>query len=216
MREIVLPGDFLEERKGRKLKNCYEEEGKVFSKFLGIKRSSSTELQVIPLFGKYLPKVGDRVIGIVRDIEVSGWWVDINSPYLAFLPLVEAVQEFVDVARADLSRYYDVGDVIFCKISKVAKSKIVQVSMRDMLSRKLYKGTVIRIIPMKIPRVIGKGGSMIQLIKQKTRCEIYAGQNGLVWVRGKEKLKVLKALMLIQREAHTTGLTERVGKLLGN
>jgi exosome complex component RRP4 len=212
---IVLPGEFIEERKGRKLgKGVYEENGKVFAKVLGLPRMTDTEVSVIPLSGAYLPNVGDRIIGVVSTVEIAGWFVDINSPYPAFLPLAEAVEEFVDTSRVDLSRYFDTGDVIFCRISKVTKSKNVQVSMRDMVSRKLYGGVLIKVTPSKVPRIIGKGGSMIQMIKQKTRCDIYVGQNGVIWIRGENKGKAIEAILLIERESHTTGLTERIERML--
>ena len=212
---IVLPGELIEERKGRKLgKGVYEENGKVFAKVLGLPRMTDTEVSVIPLSGAYLPNVGDRIIGVVSTVEIAGWFVDINSPYPAFLPLAEAVEEFVDTSRVDLSRYFDTGDVIFCRISKVTKSKNVQVSMRDMVSRKLYGGVLIKVTPSKVPRIIGKGGSMIQMIKQKTRCDIYVGQNGVIWIRGENKGKAIEAILLIERESHTTGLTERIERML--
>ncbi|MEM0333178.1 MAG: exosome complex RNA-binding protein Rrp4 [Candidatus Aenigmatarchaeota archaeon] len=214
LREIVLPGSYIDERKGRKLINCYVEGEKVYSKVLGILKISEEEIAVIPLAGKYIPKVGDRVIGIIDEIEVSGWWVDINSPYKAFLPLGEAVEEFVDLKKVDLSRFYDIGDVIFCRISKVTKNKIVQVSMKDMIARKLFGGVTIKITPFKVARVIGKGGSMIELIKNKTKCEIYVGQNGLIWIKGHNKEKAIKAILTIEREAHTVGLTEKISKML--
>ena len=187
-RKIVLPGEYLGEKKGRKIKNVYLEGEKVYSKYLGLLKDNENEISVIPLAGKYMPKVGDRIIAKIEEVEVSGWLVDINSPYVAFLPLGLAMEEFVDITRADLSRYYDVGDVIFCRVSKVTKNKIVQVSMKDPMARKLYKGMTIRITPSKVGRVIGKGGSMIQLIKKKTGCDVIVGQNGIVWIRGENKI----------------------------
>jgi len=215
VRKIVLPGEFLDEKKGRKLNtSVYAEGEKVFSKIIGIPKIGENEISVIPLAGVYSPKVGDRVIGIIQDVEVSGWIVDINSPYLAFLPLAEAVEEFVDVYRVDISRYFDVGDAIFCRISKVTKHKIVQVSMKQMGTRKLRDGIILHITPTKVARVIGKGGSMINLLKEKTKCEILVGQNGRIWIRGKNKHKVVEAILMIERESHTYGLTEKVRKFL--
>ena len=215
-REIVLPGTYLGERKGRKVNNCYVEGENVYSKVLGILKISDEEISVVPLAGKYFPKVGDRIIGRIEEIEVSGWWVDINSPYRAFLPLSEAVEEFVDVRRVDLSRFYDIDDVIFCKITKVTKNKIIQVSMKDMIARKLFGGITIKITPYKVARVIGKGGSMIELIKKKTGSEIYVGQNGVIWIKGGNKEKAIEAILTIEREAHVAGLTEKIAKMLGD
>ncbi len=215
-KEVVLPGELLGERKGRKLgQGVYLENDKIFSKILGMPRISDVEVIVLPLTGKYIPRFGDRVVGTIKEVEISGWLVDINSPYVAFLPLSEGVEEFVDTQRSDLSRYFDVGDTIFCKISRVTKQKVTQVSMRDMIARKLYGGVVIKVTPTKIPRIIGKAGSMINMIKQQTKCEIFTGQNGFIWIRGENKTKAIEAILMIERESHTSGLTERIEKMLG-
>ncbi|MBI1978766.1 MAG: KH domain-containing protein [Candidatus Aenigmarchaeota archaeon] len=215
-RNVVIPGDMVEERKGRKLGNgVYEENDKVFSKFLGVPRATENDINVIPLSGTYLPRFGDRIIGVIETVEVSGWFVDINSPYSAFLPLSEAVEEFVDLQRAELTRYFDVGDIVFCRLSKVTKTKTVQASMRDFESRKLRNGVLIKVTPTKIPRIIGKEGSMIMMIKEKTGCEIVTGQNGLVWIRGENKEKAIESILTIEKESHTIGLTEKIEKMLG-
>jgi len=213
-RLIVLPGDFIKERKGEKLgKNVYVEGSNVFSRVIGILKLSENEIEVYPLSGKYMPMVGDKVVGIVKEVEVSGWLIDINSPYPAFLPLSEGVESFID-SRSDLSKFFGTNDIIFCKISRVTKNKIVQVSMRDFLARKLYSGIIIKVSPSKIPRIIGKAGSMINLIKNKTNCDIYTGQNGVIWIRGDEKAKAIEAILTIEKESHITGLTEKIEKLL--
>jgi exosome complex component RRP4 len=166
------------------------------------------------LTGIYLPIIDDKVIGVVSSVEISGWLVDINSPYIAFMPLSESVEEFVDT-RSDISRYFDVGNIVFCKVSKVTRNKTVQVSMRSIGSRKLYGGTLVKVSPSKIPRLIGRGGSMIKLIKTKTGCDIYTGQNGVVWIRGDNKAKAIEAILTIERESHIIGLTEKIEKMLG-
>lgn len=215
-REIVLPGDMLDERKGRKLGNgVYEEDDKVYSKFLGVPRVNENEISVIPMSGTYLPRFGDRIIGVIEAVEISGWFVDINSPYSAFLPLSEAVDEFIDLQRTELTRYFDVGDIVFCRLSRVTKDKTVQASMRDFESRKLRNGVLVKVTPTRIPRIIGKEGSMVSMIKNKTKCEIVTGQNGLVWIRGEDKGKAIEAILTIERESHTIGLTEKIEKMLG-
>lgn len=209
--DVVVPGEFISEKAGRKVgQGAYYEGEKVFAEVLGIPRINENEIFVIPLSGVYVPDVDDKVIGCIKAVEISGWSVDINSPYLAFLPLSEGVAGFVDSHKDDLSRFFDVGDMIFCKISKCTKSKTIQVSMRVIGAKKLYDGITIKVTPSKIPRIIGKNGSMISLIKQKTVCDIIAGQNGVIWIRGEDKAKAIEAILKIERESHTVGLTERI------
>lgn len=212
---IVLPGDFIEELKGRKTgTGVYLEGEKVYSEVLGVPRVGMYDVSVVPLAGKYIPEFGDKVVGIVKEVEISGWLIDINSPYMGFLPVSEGVEEFVD-QRSDISKFYGKGDVIFCRISRVTKSKSVQCSMRDILAKKLQGGTVVKVTPSKIPRIIGKAGSMINLIKQATKTDIYTGQNGHVWIRGENKELAIEAILTIDRESHTAGLTEKIEKMVG-
>lgn len=214
-KDVVLPGEFIEEKKGRKVgKGAYFEGEKVFAKVVGIPRIEENEINVIPLSGVYIPNMGDRVVGVISEVQISGYLIDINSPYVAFLPLAEAVDEFIDTSRTDISRFFDVDDVIYCKISKVTKDKTVQVSMRDVNARKLYGGTIIKVTPSKVPRIIGKGGSMISVIKNKTNCLIYTGQNGVIWIKGENKAKAIEAILTIENESHTVGLTEKIEKML--
>lgn len=214
--KIFLPGELVDERKGRKLgRGVYSEGEKVFAKVLGISRMNEVEISVIPLSGKYIPEFGDRIIGVVSEVEISGWRIDINSPYEAFLPASEAIDSFLNMNRIDMSKYFDRGDIIFCKISRVTRNKVTQASMRDMMAKKLFGGIIIKVTPSKVPRIIGKAGSMIQTIKTLTKCDIYTGQNGVVWIRGENKAKAIEAIMMIERESHVSGLTEKIEKLLG-
>jgi exosome complex component RRP4 len=66
--------------------------------------------------------------------------------------------------------------------------------------------------------VIGKGGSMIQMIQNMTDCRIFVGQNGRIWIDGEmpNMLVAEEAIKMIAAEAHTNRLTERVKELLEN
>ena len=82
---------------------------------------------------------------------------------------------------------------------------------------KLIGGIIIDIDSTKVPRVIGKQGSMITLIKTKTNCKIMVGQNGKIWIKGDEpkmELKAIEAIKLVERESHVEGLTMIVEKFL--
>ncbi len=204
--KIVLPGEEIEAEE-----NIYFKEGKKYSKIVGLYEEDKKS--ITPLNGTYLPKVNDRVIGIVREVEASGWFVDINAPHLAFLPLAEALNEFVDVFRTDLSKFYSVNDVIYAKIINIISKRIIQISVKED-GKKLKGGVLIKTIPQKVPRIIGKNASMLKILQEKTNCEIIVGNNGIVWVKGEKIDKVYEAIKLIEKESHLSGLTEKVAKLL--
>ncbi len=211
-RKLVLPGEEL--GRGIAGSGTYIDQGLVVSKVVGMAERKDDIHFVIPLNGVYNPKKNDGIIGIVTEVAPSKWIVDINSPYDATISLSEGVEEFIDLSKSDLTKYYTHGDVIFAKVFSVTKSKQIQLSMRDNRCRKLFDGRIIKITPAKVPRVIGKEGSMVELIKRKTGCHIVVGQNGVIWVKGEKRHLAVETILKIEQYAHTTGLTDRISAFL--
>lgn len=215
-RDIVIPGEILGDVKEKKSGyGTFSENGKIISKYLGLPKDSSGYSSVVPLSGVYVPRRQDKVIGVVMSVEKVGWVVDINSPWTSFLSLSEGVDEFVDLKRTDIRRFFDVGDIIYVQVSDIRGSD-VQLTMRTPIARKLRNGVIVKITPSKVPRLIGKEGSMINTIKEKTKTIIRVGQNGMVWISGEKVDKAIKAVKLIEEKSHIIGLTEEITKLLSD
>ncbi|HDI06479.1 MAG TPA: hypothetical protein ENF39_00555 [Candidatus Aenigmarchaeota archaeon] len=81
-------------------------------------------------------------------------------------------------------------------------------------SKILSGGRIAYISPSKVPRVVGKGGSMIKMIQDKTKCKVLIGQNGIIWINGDNTGLVIKIVQKIDKEAHISGLTDRVSQLI--
>ena len=82
---------------------------------------------------------------------------------------------------------------------------------------KIDSGELVKISPTKIPRLIGKHGSMIQTIESSTNATITIGQNGLIVVSSNETnglLKALAAIRMVEEQAHLVDLTDKVKKML--
>lgn len=213
-RELVIPGDeiikSMDYLPGR---NSFREGDSIYAKKLGLVSVNRRVISVIPLSGVYIPKAGDMVMGEVIDVQNNGWVIDIKSVTDAFLPL-SGVREFIDTSKTDLSDIYGFGDVIYAKILNTGTNS-VHLTMQDTRSRKLRSGRIVKMSPAKVPRLIGKEGSMINLVKDRTRCRISIGQNGMVWFEGEKEDKVIDAIRLVEKEAVTGGLTDKISKLLG-
>jgi exosome complex component RRP4 len=212
-REVVLPGDLLDGGRMKPGSGAYAHEGKVYAAQLGIKVVKSNFINVMPLGGRYIPEQGDLVIGKVEDIGPSNWLIDIKSPYPAPLHVTEVPWK---VEFGDTSRYLNVGDTIMAKILMVDETKRVQVTMKEQGLRKMQGGQVIEISHTKVPRVIGKGGSMISMIKNQTNCRIFIGQNGRIWLDGdiENMMVAIRAIRMIEEGAQTHHLTEKVKDFL--
>lgn len=130
------------------------------------------------------------------------------------IPLSEGVEGFVDLTKADLTKFFDYGDLIFAEIMGVDRQRHITLTMRERKCRKLRGGRLLKVTPAKVPRIIGKGGSMVEMIKEKTGTQIVVGQNGIVWVRGDNEDIAAEAVLTIEARAHTSGLTDYIKAML--
>lgn len=213
MRKIVLPGDFLSSNPKTAGYGTYIENGKVYSKIIGLFDVSETHVRVIPLKGRYIPSTEDIVIGIVREVSSNGWVVDIHSPYHAFLPTLENPEMKPNKKANEI---LDIGDAIIAKVLNIDPKIKVTLTMKDRICRTIRFGRIVAINPARVPRVIGKKGSMIKLLKSELDVQIVVGQNGLIWVNGdRKKVSIAEeAIYLIEEEAHSEGLTDRVAEFI--
>lgn len=213
MRRIVLPGDFLSNNPKVAGYGTYVEGDKVYAKILGLLDETDNSIRVIPLKGKYVPSVGDTVIGIVKEVSANGWTLDINSPYQAFLPLAENPET---KPGKKIDEILDMGDAVIAKVMNIDPRMRVTVTMKDKMCRAIRLGRIVAINPARVPRVIGKKGSMIKLIKGELDVQIVVGQNGLIWINGDRRRVSIaeEVIYLIEEEAHTEGLTDRVAEFI--
>ncbi len=209
--DMVVPGDVLYE--GDELTaedGTFEKEGRIRAKYLGAVRvSHGDSVSVIPKQNPYNPEKGDLVIGEIVRVGPSNWNVDIGCPYDAFMHVNAAVDEYVD-HDDDISQWYDMGDLLVGKIKAVTKGKDVKMSMDHPNARKLSGGRVITVAPAKVPRIIGSGGSMVELIKENTGAKIIIGQNGRIWLKGDGSSTAVDAIREIAERAHEDDLTRKM------
>jgi exosome complex component RRP4 len=170
-------------------------------------------IKIIKISGSYIPRRGNVVIGKVTDITFNGWIIDIGAPYQSFLSLAEC-SKFVN--KNELAECYNIGDMVVTKVWSV-KRKGVDLTAKGRNLGKLEGGITININSNKVPRVIGKEGSMINLIKNESNCDITVGQNGIIWIRGskvEDELFAEKAIRFVTEKSFIGGLTEKTKEWL--
>ena len=213
-REIVIPSQLLGDVKSKKAgRGTFVENGKIYSEILGILNTNSDYINVTPIKGRYDPIEKDFVIGIVEEPMASSWLVDINAAYPALLHVNEVPW---DVEFGETERYLNHGDSVMAKVLQVDQEKKLQITLKDRNLYKIKGGQIINVEPSKVPRIIGKKGSMISLLKKYTKCRIFVGQNGRIWVDGDDDgvKKVIETIELIENESLSFGLTNKIEELL--
>ncbi len=208
-REIVIPGQLIgENAKAGSL--CYAEDNKVYSLVRGLVRTDKDRVNVIPVRGPYIPKVGDMVIGPIVEDFGEVYLVDIKGAYYSVIKEERRMGRGGGRHNDKKPEKYNLGELISGKVrsvNEVHESKLTGVW-------RLEGGLTIEVDPKKVPRIIGKHRSMINMIKEKTGCNIAVGQNGLIWInKGRSNLAV-DAIRKIESEAHTSGLTDRITESL--
>ena len=215
-KEISVPGETL--AVGMDVlpgAGTYREGDKIIANRLGLVYIEGRTIKLIPLSGRYIPKTGDTIICMVIDEGFNEWRLDTSSAYSAMLSMKDATSEFIQ-RGANLTQYYDLGDYIVCKIVNVTSQKLIDVTMKGPGLRKLKGGRTIEVDSNKVPRIIGKQGSMVVMIKDATNCNIVVGQNGLIWIDGEpvNELLAIQAIKKISAESHTSGLTDKIKEFL--
>ncbi len=216
-RTLVLPGEVVAEGNARVGTNVYLEEGKIYADTIGLADIRGAYANVIPLRGSYEPKPDDIVIGQVVDYSPGSWVLDIGTPTPGILAVSNAIPRGRGMIRENPRKIYDVGDYVIAGIMEASRNQNAMLTTLGEGLGKAEGGAIIRMEAAKVPRLIGKNGSMINMIMKELGVRIAVGQNGVVHVLYRDPLdmKVVEEIIRkIEREAHTAGLTSRIQEML--
>ncbi|MHA1272724.1 MAG: exosome complex RNA-binding protein Rrp4 [Promethearchaeota archaeon] len=231
-RELVVPGEVLTDDVENFIPGrgaiLNKQKNKIISLHIGLKQIKKNYVNVIPLRGLYNPKPGDKVIAIVIDKNPVKYKCDINAKYEAHLKpkntikksrLIRGFRGKHQIEEEISTNKYNIGDVLIVKILSANRLSKPELTTVGKYLGKKNSGIVISIDPPKIPRVIGRNGSMIKMLKRLTNCNIFVTQNGRIWIKGEDfehERLLIDAIYKIEREAHTIGLTDRIEEFIIN
>ncbi|MEM2006465.1 MAG: exosome complex RNA-binding protein Rrp4 [Sulfolobales archaeon] len=220
-RTLVVPGEAFAEGEYRVLTPSYviKLDKKYVATVVGLAQvnDESKEISIIPLEGCYIPQPEDLVVGYVADVGLTSWELDIRAPFTATLYAVDFLGRPVNPAKEDLNRYLTTGDTILAKVEVFDRNRGPIVTTKGKGLGKVVRGTVVEISPVKVARVIGRKGSMHQILEGETGCEVVVARNGRILINcpNKELEDILvMAIIKIDREAHIPGLTDRVREFI--
>lgn len=216
-KQLVAPGDLLAEGDYVSGDSTYKENGKIYANRLGLVDYDGRRVHVVALKAFYVPVPGDTVIGKIVETTPGGWVIDIKAPHPARLRASDVVERSFKPETTDLPSIFDVGDLIIANVVASDRTRDPLLTVREPGLGKIMRGQLVEVTPTKIPRVIGRQGSMVSMIKRETGCQLTIGQNGLILINGRspkdERLAVM-ALRKIEAESHTSGLTDRVTEMI--
>lgn len=216
-RKIVVPGTLMAQGSFKTGDGVFKKGDKIYASRLGLSSVKNNYVGVIPLEGKYIPKEGDTPIGIVSDVHRSHWEINMGSPYKGLLRGREVIEE--NSREKNLEEVFGVGDVIYVKVKSVNEVGKTGLTTKGVphSGKSLSGGLLTTISSVKVPRLIGKKGSMIDMIKKETNSKIIVGQNGWVWIKSNEHRNeqiAEKAVKMVEEKSHISGLTKKIKKMI--
>ena len=216
-RKYVIPGDVVTSGPFRPEQNVTQVGDKIVATAIGISEIYDDTVRVIPLTGKYIPKISDLVIGKVKSHTSLSWELDINSCYVGFLPATDVFGRDFSAHADELTSKLDKGDLVAARVANFDRTRDPLITIADRDLGKIDSGELVSISASKVPRLIGKRGTMIQTIEVATGATITIGQNGWVVVSCENSdglLKAKKAIQMVDEQAHIANLTDRVKSML--
>ncbi len=216
-RKYVIPGDVITSGPYRPEQNVVLDGERIIATAIGISEIYDDTVRVISLTGKYIPKINDLVIGKVLSHSSLSWELDINSSYVGFLPAADVFGRDFSAHADELNSKLKKGDLVVARIANSDRSRDPLLTISDRELGKIESGELVKISPSKIPRLIGKRGTMIQTIEMATGAIITIGQNGWIVVSCENSdglLKAVKAIQMVEEQAHIANLTDRVKSML--
>ena len=216
-KRYVLPGDVITTAPLRLQANVTLEGKRIISTAIGLSDVSYDSVRVIPLSGIYLPKVDDLVIGMIKYIHGNSWFADINSCYEGMLLAKDVFGRGSNATLGEMKASLDKSDLILARIANSDRTREPLLSISGQNLGKIDSGELVKISPTKIPRLIGKHGSMIQTIESSTNATITIGQNGLIVLKCDDSAglkKAVESIKMMDKALHNTNLEEKIQNIL--
>jgi exosome complex component RRP4 len=212
-RELVLPGEEIAAAGLKPGPGTYRVQGHTYASVLGFVSKRPPIVRVVALSGRYIPQTNDVVVGTVTDVQGTFWLLDIGAPRWAPLHMTGTPWK-IDFGETE--QYLKVGDSVVVAVENLDATGRIGVTMNGEGLGKLEGGTIVTVSPARVPRIIGRAGSMISTLTRHTGAKIAVGQNGRIWVDGSEDAihRVQESLRLIEEEGQRRGLTERITSYL--
>ena len=216
-RKYVIPGEVVARGNVRADLNVMRVDDQLIATRVGMAEIGHDVVRVIALSGPYIPRIDDLVVGKIIDYSAFAWEADINSCFFGILPAASVFGRDYSPAKDSLTEKLKVGDMIASRVIAFDRTRDPLLSISGPGLGRIPRGQVVKISPAKVPRLIGKKGSMIKTIEAGTKSRMLIGQNGVVVIVGSpdDTIRAIRAVNLVEEEAHSPDLTERVQTLLG-
>lgn len=147
----------------------------------GIKVQYSRLFLVEPYKSKYVPKIGDVVVGRITNVQKARWKVDVNYRMAAILHLNNVNLPGGELRRKGLEdeiamvKHLSVGDLVSAEVQQIRMRGQVQLHTRNLKYGKLGQGIVVKVPPSLVK-------PQKEYMHELFGVAIIIGCNGVIWI----------------------------------
>jgi exosome complex component RRP4 len=213
---LVIPGDKISSDTSDRLGHgVIKLNGEMIATKLGYVVVKAGEISITPIHTAYFPRPGDLVIAYIEGMRSNIWFIDLNAPFNAILPMSLAPMKIDYGGTRDAM---NVGTTILCRVQEVDEAHSSVVTMKGMGLRKVNSGFVDTIPPHLVGTISSGSNAIINQLKDTSNCRIILGANGRIWVDGEpEGIRIVRdALAFVRDNEHSTDLAGAFASHLAN
>ncbi|OYT32090.1 MAG: hypothetical protein DRJ32_00390 [Thermoprotei archaeon] len=195
--KLAIPGDIIAEGAFKSGSGTYRINNRVYSAHIGIVDidRENRMISVKALKSVYVPKKGDIVIGKVVEVGITSWIVDIASPWPGVLQIGEALSRPIDISKADLKKYLNIGDIIVAKIIEFDLTRDPLLTVKESKLGIVKEGALLEFPFYYIEKISAK----LHELSRKLQCNVIQGANGRIVIVSKNKDVEVEAIKTISR-----------------
>ncbi|TIA93373.1 hypothetical protein E3P99_00118 [Wallemia hederae] len=160
----------------------YVYDGNIVSNMFGVVDRVNKLVSVRPLKHKYLPQVGDLVIGRITEVQAKRWKVDIHAAsdavlMLSSINLPGGVQRRkLESDELQMRNFFTEGDLCVAEVQSFFHDGSVSLHTRSLKYGKLRNGTLSTVQPNLMRRLKSHFCSL------PVNVDLIIGMNGRIWV----------------------------------
>ncbi|TIB82513.1 hypothetical protein E3Q06_03404 [Wallemia mellicola] len=160
----------------------YVNDGNIISQMSGVVERVNKLVSVRPLKHKYLPQVGDLVIGRIVEVQAKRWKVNINAAsdavlMLSSINLPGGVQRRkLESDELQMRNFFTEGDLCVAEVQSFFHDGSVSLHTRSLKYGKLRNGTLATVQPNLMRRLKSHFYTL------PVNVDLIIGLNGRIWV----------------------------------
>lgn len=159
--------------------------GEIIAAVNGVVEVTERVVSVKGRLSRYLPEIGDVIVGRITEVSGNRWRVDVNANLEAVMLLSNVTEPGGMLRRRGrgdelgMRQIFDQEDLVAAEVQRISPEGIISLHTRagDKYGKLANYGVLVKVRPSLVKRVKHQFYTM-----PKYHCQLVIGMNGYIWV----------------------------------